>query len=102
MEKEITVENFENEVVSVDKAVVDFWATWCMPCKMIAPEIEKLAKEMDGNVLVGKVNVDEQMPLAEKFEIDMIPAILYFEKGQLKDKIVGVVNKDEIIKKFGL
>ncbi len=103
MEKIITVENFSELIEQQGvTAIVDFWATWCGPCRMVAPEIEKLAIALEGKALVGKVNVDEQMALAEKFRIDAIPTILLFVDGQLKDKIVGVMTASEIKTKFGL
>ncbi len=103
MEQIITTENFSELIEQQGvTAIVDFWATWCGPCRMVAPEIEKLATELEGKVLVGKVNVDEQMPLAEKFRIDVIPTILLFKNGEIADKIVGALSANEIKSKFGL
>lgn len=98
----VTEKNFE-EIISGDSPVLlDFWATWCGPCRMIAPEIEKLAEECEGKVFVGKVNVDDETGLAVKFGVAVIPTLLYFENGKLKDKLVGYAKKDEIKEKFGL
>lgn len=101
MEVILTKENFENEVIKSDIPVlVDFWATWCGPCRMIAPTLEEIAKEFDGKVKVGKINVDEQMELAVRFKIDVIPTLIYFVNGEITNKSIGVKNKDEIIKMF--
>ena len=80
--------------------LVDFWATWCGPCMMLMPTIEKIAKEYDGKVKVGKVNVDEQMELAIKFGIEVIPTLLYFVDGKPVKKSVGAIDKKEIEKMF--
>ena len=87
---EFTDANFEQEVLKSDKPVlVDFWAPWCGPCKMIGPIIEELAKTMDGKAKVGKVNVDEHSELAQKFGIMSIPAIKIFKGGQVVKEFVG-------------
>ncbi len=103
MEIVITAENFENEVLNSEIPVlVDFWATWCGPCRMLAPVLEELAKECDGKVKVGKVNVDEQMELAVKFRVESIPTLMLFEKGELVKKSLGFMEKAELIGHFGL
>ena len=90
----ITEQNFEQEVLKADKPVlVDFWATWCGPCRMLAPTIELLAEEMEGVAKVGKVNVDEQPGLAARFGISSIPTLIVFEDGKVKNTSVGVVPK---------
>lgn len=93
----LTVDNFEEEVLKSDKKVlVDFWATWCGPCIMLAPIIEEVAEAYADRVKLGKVNVDEQPELANAFEISNIPTVMVFEKGQLKDKVVGYRPKADI------
>ena len=93
----ITDENFESEVLNSDKPVlVDFWATWCGPCRMIAPIIEDLAKDYEGKAVIGKLDVDNNQLAAEKFGIRSIPTILIFKGGQLVDTIIGAVGKPYI------
>lgn len=86
----LTTENYDEEVLKSDKPVlVDFWATWCGPCKMLAPIIDEIAEEYAGKVKVGKVNVDEQPELAGAFDISSIPTVIVFEKGQVKGILKG-------------
>ncbi len=95
----ITKDNFEQVVNSTDKPVlVDFWASWCNPCRSIAPVIEELAEEYDGKAVVGKVNVDEQGELSARFKIMSIPTIILFKAGQPVDKIVGARTKSDFVK----
>ncbi|MGN0612921.1 MAG: thioredoxin [Porcipelethomonas sp.] len=95
----LTSENFENEVLKSDKPVlVDFWASWCGPCQMIAPVVAEIAEEYAGKVKVGKVNVDEQPELAAAFRIDSIPALLVFRNGKVTGSLVGYNPKSEIEK----
>ena len=97
MEVIITKENFEQEVLNCDiPVVVDFWATWCGPCMKLSPVIEELAKELDGKVKICKVNVDEQMHLAIKYRVELIPTLLFFVGGQLKQTKHGFMEKEEI------
>lgn len=89
--------NFQTEVInSAAPVLVDFWAPWCGPCKMIAPTIDALATEYDGKVRVGKVNTDENPQTASSFNISAIPTVLLFKGGQIVDKFVGVVQKDKL------
>lgn len=98
MEIILTEQNFEQEVLKSDLPVlVDFWATWCGPCKMIAPIIEDLAKELEGKVKVGKVNVDEQMGLAIRYTVEAIPTLIFFKNGEIVKKSVGLLDKNEIL-----
>lgn len=99
MEIELYKETFEQEVLQSDILVlVDFWATWCGPCKMIAPIVKEIADEYDGKILVGKVNVDEEPDLTMQYNVSSIPTLMVFKNGQLVNKAVGYREKDEILK----
>lgn len=100
MEITATNENF-NEIISGSQPVlVDFWATWCGPCRMLGPTVEAVAKEYDGKVTVAKCNVDECEDVAVQFGIRNIPTLLFFKGGQVVDKLVGNVPKGEITAKL--
>jgi thioredoxin 1 len=94
----LTEENFEAEVINSGKAVlVDFWAEWCGPCKMISPIIDALAEELGDAVVVGKVEVDNAQALAAKYGVRSIPFLLFFKDGEVKDQIVGAnVTKESL------
>jgi len=93
--------NFQKEInESSGVAVVDFWAEWCGPCKMIAPVIEEIAREYEGKVKVCKVNVDENQKLASEFNIMAIPTIIFFKNGKPVEKFVGFQSKQNLIKKI--
>ena len=93
-----TVANFESEVLRSDQPVlVDFYADWCGPCRMLAPVLEEIAREYEGGVKVGKVNVDEQMELAQKFGVSSIPLLVVFKDGQPVAKSLGYRPKEEIV-----
>lgn len=97
MEITITKENFESEVLKSDIPVlVDFWATWCGPCKMIAPVVEEIAEEYEGKIKVGKVNIDEEMDLALENKVVSIPTLILFENGVAVKREVGFMTKEEI------
>ena len=94
----LTDQNFENEVLNSEKTcLVDFYADWCGPCKMMSPVIDKIAEEMGENIKVGKVNSDENMELVTKYQIMSIPTIMVIQNGEVKKKFVGVTSKEEII-----
>lgn len=101
MAKQFTDSNFESEVLKSDKPVlVDFWAEWCGPCRMVGPIVEEIAKDYDGKVSVGKMNVDENMDIPSKYGIRSIPTLMIFKNGELVDKIVGAVPKANILGKL--
>ena len=98
---EITDENFETEVINSDKPVlIDFWAVWCGPCKIIAPVVEELADEFDGKVKIGKLDVDSNQQTSIKFGVRSIPTLLIFKDGKLADTIIGAVPKANIVDKL--
>jgi thioredoxin 1 len=101
MAKQFTDSNFESDVLKSDKPVlVDFWAEWCGPCRMIGPIVDELYKEYDGKAEIGKLNVDENPEVAAKYGVRSIPTLLIFKDGQLVDKQVGVVPKSALVKKL--
>ncbi len=97
MSIELTNENFESEVLKSDKPVlVDFWASWCGPCKMIAPIIEDLAQELGNQAKICKLNVDENQELAQKYMVMSIPMLIAFKNGQVHSTAVGVRDKESL------
>ena len=98
---EITDENFQTEVLNSETPVlVDFWADWCQPCKMIAPVVEQIAEEYDGKVKIGKLDVDTNQQTTQAIGIRGIPALIIFNNGKPVDQIIGVVPKSIIQKKI--
>ena len=94
----VTRENFENEVIKSDKPVlIDFWASWCGPCKMLSPIIEEIAKEYEGKVKVAKVNVDDEPELASSFGISSIPMLFVIKNGEVTNTAIGYRSKEDII-----
>lgn len=101
MAKEFTDANFDTDVLSSDKvAVVDFWAEWCGPCRVVGPLVEELASEYDGQANIGKVNVDENPEISQKYGIRNIPTILFIKNGEVVDKQVGAVPKNVLEEKL--
>ena len=100
MEVKITSENFESYKNGNLPLVVDFWATWCGPCRMLGPIVSELAEEYDGKVVVGKCDVEECDSLAADFRISSIPTLLFFKGGQLVDKFIGATNKATLEEKI--
>lgn len=94
MEIEITEQNFESLVNAGQPMVIDFWATWCGPCKRLAPVIEELAAQYDGKVTIGKCDIEENVDLTEKFGIMNVPTVVFLKGGQETDRLVGIVGKN--------
>ena len=98
MEIHVTNDSFKKEVLEAKVPVlVDFWATWCGPCKMLGPELEKLAEEHDGEFIVAKVNIDDEEDLAMEYKIMSIPTMLLFKNGEMVGKKVGYSKREEIL-----
>ena len=100
MEVKITTENYEELKNGSTPLVIDFWATWCGPCRMIGPIISQLAEEYDGKVNVGKCDVEECEDIALELGIRNVPTVLFFKDGEVVDKLVGAANKAKIQAKF--
>lgn len=100
MALEITDKNFKEVLNSNEKVVIDFWATWCGPCRMVSPIIDELASEYEGKVVIGKCDVDENAEVAVVYGIRSIPTVLFFKNGQLVDKQVGSAQKAVYVDKI--
>jgi len=99
MEIQVNDENFKKEVLESEELVlVDFWAPWCMPCRMLAPTIEEIAEEMDGKIKVCKMNVDESVQYPQQYGIMSIPTVMLFKDGQVVETMIGLQPKEEIVK----
>ncbi len=98
---DITDGTFEDEVLKADQPVlVDFWATWCGPCKMIAPILEEVAAEMDGKLKIVKLDVDSNSQTAGKYNIMSIPSLLFFKNGEVVDQVVGAIPKQQLVQRL--
>ena len=98
---ELREDNFDTEVLKSDKPViVDFWATWCMPCKMLAPTVEEIANEYKGKYKVAKLNIDDAMDVATNLSVMNIPTLIFFSNGQEIARMVGAASKKDILKKI--
>ncbi|RKO69252.1 thioredoxin [Sphingobacterium puteale] len=101
MALEITDSNFEEVVLKAEKPVlIDFWAEWCGPCRMVGPVVEELAKDYEGKAVIGKVNVDENPEISVRYGIRNIPALLFFKNGEIVDKQIGAVPKSVLNEKL--
>jgi thioredoxin 1 len=97
----ITDDNFEEEVLKSDKPVlIDFWATWCGPCRIIAPIVEEMATEYEGKAKIGKLDVDSNQQTSIKYGVRSIPTLLLFKDGELKETIIGAVPKAQLVNKL--
>lgn len=98
---EVTDSNFEELILNSDKpALIDFWAEWCGPCRMIGPIVEEMSSEYDGKAVIAKLNVDENPEVCSKYGIRNIPTILFFKGGEVADKQVGAVPKNTLVQKI--
>ena len=100
MAVEITDSNWESLVAGEKPVVMDFWAEWCGPCRMIAPIVEEIAGEYQDKIVVGKINIDENTKVTVHFGIKNIPTLLFFKGGELVDKHVGAIRKPELMEKI--
>lgn len=99
----ITSENFQKEVMeSPIPVILDFWAEWCRPCQMLGPIIEDISNDLAGKVKVGKVNVDEEGLLANQYRISSIPTVMAFKEGKPTAQVIGLLRKEDLLKRLGL
>ncbi len=100
---EITQKNFDEVVLKSDKKVlIDFWSTWCGPCKTVIPILEEIEKEYAGKLKVGKINVETEQQLGVQFGISALPTLLIFNNGAVENQIIGIINKEKILEKLDI
>jgi len=103
MSLKVTTETFKKEVLESDvPVIVDFWAQWCRPCLMLAPVLKEIETELEGKLKVAKVNVDEEGMLAQQYRISSIPSVMLFENGEVKNQVIGLMRKEDLLKRLGL
>jgi thioredoxin 1 len=100
MEKIVTDTNIKEVLASAPVVLVDFWAVWCGPCRALGPVVEEIASEFEGKIVVGKCNVDEAQDISMEYGIRSIPTIIFFKNGEPVDKTIGLVPKEEIVKRI--
>jgi len=98
IDHDVNIDNFDEKVLQSNKKVlVDFWADWCMPCKMLAPILDEISNELGDTVNIVKINIDQCENLARKYNVSSIPTLLLFDKGEIKNKSIGLLSKEDLL-----